>query len=142
MGAWGAGSLENDTAEAWLAELKQAEADGGAPGLLGDAIEPLADPALGLIDADEASRAVAAAEIVAALLGRPGAALPQPVLAWLGRHEAAFGGAARALQPTALATLSRVKTASELRAFWDANDNLAAFEAAIDELHERLRAAG
>lgn len=139
VGAWGAGPFDNDAAEAWLGALKQAAADGTAAALLRTTIEPLADPALGLIDAEEAGSAIAAAAVIAALLGRPGTGMPAPVRAWLERQES-LRAAASPLQPIALAVVARVKAASELHFYWEAAGHLEEFEAALDELHGRLRA--
>jgi hypothetical protein len=141
MGAWGTGSFENDAALDWLAALKRAAAGQAAPEFLRGGIEPFADPALGMIDADEAHGVIAACEVIAALLGCPGPTLPAPARDWLEAQDAALRDMARALQPTALATLSRVKTASELHELWIEGHHLPEFEAAIGELHERLRGA-
>lgn len=142
MSAWGVGPFENDAALAWLEVLKRATADGAGADFLSAAIEPFADPALGLIEADEANSVIAACEVVAALLGRPGATLPAPVGDWLTTQGATLRESARALQPMAVATLSRVKTASELHELWAKSRHLDEFEATVGELHERLRMAG
>ena len=70
MGAWGAGSFENDTAMDWAGEV----------GSVAD-IEAVLDSLAGHdtntpIDADDASRFVAAAEAVAVLMGRVAADVP------------------------------------------------------------------
>jgi hypothetical protein len=128
MGAWGAGVFENDEALDWLADL----ADTNDPQAIRDALALGGAP----IEADEAINALAAAEVVAALRGRPLLDPPeqlQQVIAL--RHDAADPE----LVPAALVAVKRVRESSELRELWEdvgAEDWLAA----LVDLEARLRA--
>lgn len=68
MGAWGMGAFENDDASDWLAAL-----DGAVPQRLRLTFERVTaiEPEL-YLEAPAASEAVAAAEVVTAMLGKPG----------------------------------------------------------------------
>jgi len=80
MGAWGAGNFENDDALDWLAVL-QAEGLQAAGGAIQDVLT-LADDYL---EATTCCAALAAAEVIAALRGRPASRLPDELVEWLGR---------------------------------------------------------
>lgn len=81
MGAWGPESFANDDALDWIAELEQAE----DVRLLEDTLSvAAAEP--DELEVDGASKAVAAAEVVAALAGLPATHLPEEVIAWVRAH--------------------------------------------------------
>jgi Domain of unknown function (DUF4259) len=131
MGAWGPGSFENDDALDWLNELVE-----------GSGLRPVS-AALGrttgeYVEAPDASAAVAAAEIVAALMGRPLAGLPDEAKAWIRAHPAR---PAPALVEQARAAVRRVQTDSELRELWEEGDaeTASAWHACMDDLARRLR---
>lgn len=118
MGAWGAGSFENDIASDWAADL----ADGGDLAMVRDTLTTAATcPRDEYLEADEAAEALAAAEVVAAAAGRPvraiamGSAGPH-ALAWAAAHP----GAGKAdLVELAQAAVERVDgPESELRELW------------------------
>src|SRR5687768_5419114 len=79
MGAWGHGSFDNDDAMDWVVELEGAE--GTEP--IAEAFEAVLDVGDDYLEATEASMGLAAAEVVAALLGKPAAKLPEEVTAWV-----------------------------------------------------------
>jgi Domain of unknown function (DUF4259) len=79
MGAWGVGSFDNDDAADWLNDQLRRSADLRPIQTALDAVAQL-DPT-GYLEAPEASAAVAAAEVVAALAGDPAANLPSDVTA-------------------------------------------------------------
>jgi hypothetical protein len=107
MGAWGTGIFENDDAMDFIGDLVDGEAS------LDDAL------ALGdeYVEAPDASIALAAAEVVAALAGRPSPALPKEAHDWL----AAQGDLQQsALVSRALQAVDRaVSDESELVELWD-----------------------
>ncbi len=76
-GAWGTGPFENDGALDWAWEL---EASIG-PAVIVAALDSAAD-AKSYIEAPSGSYAIAAAEVLAALVGKPSEALPPEVTAW------------------------------------------------------------
>lgn len=63
VGAWGAGSFENDDAMDWVIDLEESDDE--------------------YLWASERSKTVAAAEVVAALAGRPGPGSPERVESWV-----------------------------------------------------------
>ena len=66
MGAWGVGPFENDDASDWVYQLEGAE----DLELVRGTLEAAANPQ-GYLEAPTCSEALAAAEVVAALSGRP-----------------------------------------------------------------------
>jgi hypothetical protein len=111
MGAWGSGSFENDSAGDWSYELE----DGDASTVRAALNQALGDEEL---EVDEASAVVAAAEIVAAALGKPGANLPEEVTDFLAKNGVSITAADGKLARQAL---ERVVAKSELQALWDEN---------------------
>lgn len=132
MGAWGTGAFENDDAGDWLAELDSAEDD--SPLVVAfDAVL-----AGGYVELPEAGAAVAAAEVVAGMLGFPGADNPEYVTRWVSDHR-------NALHPDtvrkARAAVEQVASESEMRDLWEESDSADAWEAAITDLQRRLAGA-
>lgn len=136
MGTWSHEPFGNDTACDWAAAL----ADGDSLRPVEQAIEAVARAPAGDLDADIAVEALAAAEVVARLRGRPGedSAYTAPVDAWVlrTRHQPPA-----ALVRGTLAALDRIVGAdSELHALWAEGDELADWLASIDDLRRRLAA--
>src|SRR5262249_36633286 len=114
MGALGPGSFDNDAAQDWLAEL---EADG--PPAIQAALRAAANARSDeYIDVNQASAALAAAELVAAARGGPSGRLDPRADAWLRKHRSAV-----AKMPLAIArrAVARVFARTELRDLWDEN---------------------
>jgi len=129
MGAWGAGSFENDDAADWVSALEEAD---GSKFLAKTLKRAVGD---GELDAETAACAVAAAEVVAGLKQAPRASLPVEVEDWIaahvGRHE-------KDLSSLALEALDRVRHDSELQDLWE-EQGPQDWSAALDDLEERLR---
>lgn len=110
MGTWNASSFDNDDAQDWLAEL----VDTNDPEMIGVALSAVTE-ADGYVEALEAQQAVAAAEIVAAMNGRPADDLPDEAAEWAGQQGQwgleLIGPARRAVE--------RVRTDSELAEMWE-----------------------
>lgn len=132
MGAWGPESFANDDALDWIAELEQAE----DTGLLEDTLSAAIDEA-DYLEVDAAGRAVAAAEVVAALAGLPGNHLPEEVTAWVRAHRRDVHNDLIAL---ALRSLDRVRRDSELAELW-AEGGTPEWDTVIVELRSRLSGA-
>lgn len=77
MGTWGSGPFENDRAADWVDNLEDAD----DMTLAMDALERVRSREH--VDADDASIAIAAAEVVAAVGGRPHEDLPEDVRRWI-----------------------------------------------------------
>lgn len=128
MGAWGAGSFDNDDAVDWLASLEHARdvapVDAAFAAVTGEG-EPR-EP--------DASMAIAAAEVVAAIDGRPLADLPGEIVDWL---ASARPRPDPGLTERARAAVQRVRSSSGLRVLWGEGDP-AEWYGHIDDLLQRL----
>ena len=134
MGAWGPASFDNDDAVDWLAGLSRSTDLRPIQTAL-EAVTRL-QPA-SYLEAPEASMAVAAAEVVAALLGRPGANLPTEVTAWVEAHHQS--GVTDDLRAAAQRAVARVQAGSELGDLWDESDDAgAAWRQQLNDLLTRL----
>lgn len=131
MGAWGAGSFENDEASDWVYVLEEADGFDVVRRALAVADEDY-------LEAPDATIALAAAEVVAAALGQPAADLPDEVQPFVAQH----GSSATTEDATlALAALARVRGEdSELAELWEESGG-DDWNQAVDELRARLEAA-
>ena len=110
-GAWGEGSFDNDDAMDWVDDCVRAASPAVVKAALERAVE--AD----VVEAPDASAAIAAAEVVAASLGKPSPTLPADLKAWLaGQPRAQIAGQA-ALAQRALKKIEDIRH-SELRQLW------------------------
>lgn len=129
MGAWGPHSFDNDAAEDWRLTFEE-------DGLVAvrDALAAVfADP--DALDSDDASQAVAASEMIAAMLDHPRAG--EDAVPGLGKLLVA----APDIAGQALGALDRVRgTQSELAELWDETDEADLWRASLTDLEERLRA--
>jgi hypothetical protein len=114
MGAWGHRSFENDSALDWFGDLDD---EGASP------VQEILDAVGGAgdddyVEVDDASAALAAAELVAAALGKGDDRLDEDAAAWLAGHRDAVRaiGADRARR-----AVERVFANSELRELWGEN---------------------
>jgi hypothetical protein len=129
MGAWGYLFDENDDAADWLADF--AESPSWA----------VVDRALAITDADyveapDASNALAAAEVVAAGLGKASPRLEGAVAEWATPQA----GAAAARRELAIAAITIVRDGSELSELWQEADEYADWQASVNEALARLHA--
>jgi len=131
MGAWAAGSFDNDDAGDWVWELPQA-AD---TSILNDVLSRITE-ADGYLEAPECCIGIAAAEVVAALRQRPASKLPDEAITFVARMGAA---PSPSLVSSALRALDRIKTKSELQELWDESDSRLEWHRAVAELEGRLR---
>lgn len=125
MGAWGLGSFENDTALDWVGDLMETR----GLSVLKKALDITPGQSL---DADEGSEAIAAAEIVAALIGRGRGELPEGVAEWMATVAPAE---AQALRGQALQALDAVLSEeSELRELWAETEDFEAWKGDVEAL--------
>jgi hypothetical protein len=129
VGGWGTGSFENDDAADWVAHLSAV-----APADLTKILLLAADHP-DYLEAHDASVAVAAAEVVAALSGFPAPAVPSQIVDWTKKNPQASTPELRAL---AIRALERVRRNSEVKDLWMEADGLNDWTAAIQELQGRL----
>jgi hypothetical protein len=128
MGAWGAGSFENDDAAHWLAEL---------PTIALDDLTKIFDRAAddpNYFEAPAARVVVAAAEVVAAMNGSSTTIVPPQIIKWTANQQAPTPE----LKALVLRALDRVRKNSELKDLWLEADGLNEWTAAIQDLQTRV----
>jgi hypothetical protein len=130
MGAWGAGSFENDDAMDWVVGL----AEGSGDAVLRDALTPITTTDDRYLEGPDCSVAVAAAEAVAAARDHPHASLPAEVVAWVDKKP----DVTMDLVILARSAVDRIVRKSELRDLWDESDSADAWRAAMTDLRSRL----
>jgi hypothetical protein len=130
MGAWSQGSFDNDDARDWVwGELEGAE---GA--------EPIAEAFVAVLQADdhlgapEASIGLAAAAVVAALLGKPAAKLPDEVASWVAGQKPPEP----VLVEEAQRVVKRILKDSELKDLWAESEDSAKWQQEVEGLLRRL----
>jgi hypothetical protein len=112
MGTWGEKPFQNDSALDWLAEL-----EAGRVTALRALLSTVADtPADDYLDVDDGSPAIAAAEIVAAALGRGRDRVPKRVLPVVDVISTAVGADDALLAKRAVERV--LAKSSELRSLW------------------------
>lgn len=112
MGAWGVGAFENDQALDWVWELEKTTGSAGLIKAL-DSVNKL--PAGEYMDGDYGREATAAAELVAALKGKPLKYLPENARKWLEMNPDANNPD---LTPQCLSAIDRTLTEGELVELW------------------------
>ena len=133
MGAWGAGSFENDDAKDWLAGLGSIAPDGLTRIFAEAADHP------GYLEAPAACVVIAAGEVVAAVNGASAEGLPAEIVQWTTSHPAAVAELKTPeLRALALRALERVRKNSELKDLWLEADGLNEWIAAVQDLQTRV----
>lgn len=133
MGAWGAGSFENDTACDWAEGLKKVDNLSLIASALGRVLG--SDDYL---DSDVASKGLAACEVVARLKGSGGPSNPytETVDAWVRNHPITISSD---LIQTAIAAIDRILAPpSELLELWQEGDDTE-WQAAVADLRSRVQ---
>jgi hypothetical protein len=87
------------------------------------------------LEAPDCSRALAAAEVVAALNGNPGKDLPDEVTAWVSSNKLSIDSE---LAVNAKKSVIQIKQSSELKELWGESEDLAEWENTINDLILRL----
>jgi hypothetical protein len=134
MTSWGAGIFQDDLASDFTAEI--VESDG--PAVLRRALSQ-AGQARGHLLYEPAVRALIAAEVLAALGGRPARALPPEVTRWVADHHRE--DIAESLRPLAKGAIERVKEDSEIAELWAQSDEIGRWVEKVDDLLDRLNSA-
>ena len=130
MGAWSHEPFGNDDAGDWVSELTESE-DLGA---IERALDAVTDSAEEYLEAPDCSAALAAAEVVAALLGKPTASLDQEAAAWVkGKPRPPSELVAKAKRAVA-----SVLKSSELQELWAESSEYAQWQAVTNDLLVRL----
>jgi hypothetical protein len=133
MQPWGVLPFENDTALDWIWELE----DEDDTFILSDAFAAVVETESdGEVDTQTAEEALAAAEVLAAILGRPLPELPTEVNTYLAKvsHKRPSSD----LVDLALEAVERIVESSELRDRWAATESAEKWLHAMGDLQYRL----
>lgn len=130
MGASGYSAFENDDAMDWLAELEDAE----DTSILEDAFDAILTAGEDYVEIPEASTAIAAAEVVSALLGRAATSLPEAAVEWVQKQ----GGVQSTIVEQARSAVNRVLEDSELQEVWKDSDDYGKWKVEVEGLLRRL----
>ena len=131
MGAWGNRNFENDQALDFVGDFTDNPSSESLEEALTTVIEQGEDEEY--IEVDEASTALAAAEIIAATLAKPSPDFPQELQPTLATIEVNT-----LLQEAARKAVKQVMKASELQELWAEGDDLEAWLAVQTDLLKRL----
>jgi hypothetical protein len=134
MPGWGTGSFENEEAQSFLGQLKSLGIEDLRPILVRAADQE------DYIEAPESSTAIAAAEVVAALLAAAkdetsSPAMPRKIVDWVGENKVAVPPD---LVDLARRAVERVRTNSELKDLWLEAEGLNEWSASLRDLESRL----
>ena len=133
-GAWDVGPFDNDDALDWVWELKESTDLSVVEAALKSVTESSS-----YIEAPTATSAIAAAEVVAALKGKPHAQLPEEVASWVKAHS--LDGKEQLVE-LALQVTTRVQDSrdSELAQLWSDSEELReAWVSGLSDLKQRLQ---
>ena len=131
MGTWGHRTFENDDASDWVDELEESQ-DFSA---IDAALDSIVRANGGYLESPDCCRALAAAEVIVALLGRPAPELPPEIAAWASRQPKP----PYALVQKAVSSIEAILHNSELAELWAEGDDLSMWESTVNELRARLR---
>ena len=142
MGAWGIKTFENDGAMDWLGDFLQEPSEKRIldtfspqstvtqPGFIGKLMGKKAESIPGELEGDEV---LAAAEVVASILGRPSPNNPDELKS----------PPSITLSPTtvakALAAIGAIMQESNLKECWEETDDFQAWKAEVEDLRTRLK---
>jgi len=130
MGAGGVGNFDNDDAMDWVSELERAKSSA----FIAETLRVVTERGDEYLDANEASRALAAAEVVAALKHAGSPRLPVEVKQWVSRHQVG----SPSLTQLALKAIQRIETSSELSELWDESERADEWYEVLENLEARL----
>ena len=136
MGAWGTGPFENDDALDWLARF-EGEGAAAVEAALDAVLDAVLDGTAAYLERDLGASALAAAEVVAAMRGRPGPELPPQVASLAAARTGAPSAAPRARTRRAVDRAADPRH-SEVAELWAEVDDGAVWRRAVDELRRRL----
>jgi len=133
---WASDTLSNDAAADLISEVEHQTGIGLVHGTLEGALSN-ASP----LDDDQASRVLAAAELVAPMLGRPSPTLENRARDWALEQSKASSGDFANLTRLALAAIDRVSNASETLEMMQDSSTGREWNASLTDLRKRLTAS-
>lgn len=129
MGTWGLSPFENDNASDWVWVLAEAK----DTSVLSDALEAVISEEEIFEGCEEA---LAAAEVVAALRGKPLAELPEEVNVFVKEHGKKPPSAK--LVKLAVTAVERIAEESDLKERWDETEDAKDWQVSLKDLLKRL----
>jgi hypothetical protein len=130
MGAWGVDAFDNDDAMDWVVEL-EASRDFS---VVESTLDAVAASGGQYLEAPQCCQVLAAAEVVAALAGKPAQTLPPEVTAWLkGKSNPSTDLAYKARH-----SIEPIVGDSELKDMWSESGEDQQWKASIADLQVRL----
>jgi hypothetical protein len=132
MGAWGYGTFENDAALDWAGDF----ASDPSRRALSRTWETIRRA--GYIDADQAAAALAAAEVLAAMIGKPSEVLPDDLAKWAGENPIEPVIPDGELAAGALHAIMLIGERSELMEQIEESGGTAEWSAVLDDLARRI----
>ncbi|MDR3387104.1 MAG: DUF4259 domain-containing protein [Rudaea sp.] len=130
MGAWSHEPFGNDDAGDWVSELSNSNDFSK----IESALNSVTDEAADYLEAPECSAALAAAEVVAALLGKPTKSLDEDAAAWVANKPRPTPE----LVSKATRAVSSVLESSELQELWAESEDYAQWQFVTNDLLARL----
>ena len=130
MGAWGHGNFDNDDALDWACELEEARDNS----VIDAAFDSVTGTSGDYLEAPDCCNALAAAEVVAALNGKPPSFLPDEVTGWIRGKPAPDA----TLIAKARQAVDAVGGKSELKELWEDVEGLDEWNAVLENLRARL----
>ena len=130
MGTWGTRNFENDGSQDWVFEMMENK-DGG---MVADTLQFTLNKD-GVLDNSECEDALAAAEVVAALTGKPSEDFPEDPLDNLDVLNLL---ATPALRKLAVQTIEKIRQNSEMRDLRAESNELEDWFSVLDDLVRRL----
>lgn len=128
MGAWGIKSFENDDASDWLYDLEESDDL--------SVIQKALQLDNAYIEAPECCNALAAAEVVLALLGKPRPGIPENAMEWVNKNPIDPS----LIVPSAIDAVSLVLSGnSELNELWAETDEHTLWQEDVKEILRKLK---
>jgi hypothetical protein len=131
MGTWGYNAFENDDARDWIYEVEDTK-DLTA---IKDALDAITADPPDYLEAPSCQRAIAAAEAVAALAGKPSPSLPEELVRWIMENKLPVGS----LRIQAVQALEKIVSESELKDLWEEGEGFDAWKSTVADLQNRLK---
>ena len=129
MGTWGHGPFDNDDAGDWVWSLEESDDFS----VLQKTLDGIVNAGGVYLESPACCEALAAAEVVAALLGRPTTELPDEVRSWI-RGRAVPPG----LVGLAKQAVATIKAKSELQELWQETEDYDVWSKSVVDLESRL----
>ncbi|MEP6756466.1 MAG: DUF4259 domain-containing protein [Chthonomonadales bacterium] len=133
MGTWGLAPFENDDALDWLYTLETA----ANTRVIEQALNAVIEGSDSYLEANDCHKALAAAEIVAAMKDQPADVFPIEASTWVKHHTSST---ADELILIAESAIDHIRTKSELRELVEESHELSEWNIVLDDLLSRLRA--